>query len=129
MGDLDIFLATRPWFEFPQRLEDRWRDRTPWELRTPDPDDQTSRHDPPYWEKLIEGLAVNVFSNWRQRGVADIDCNFLTFNAEIVAGWPCAPLQMIADWKEQKLRAKDAIDVEAIYKARPGLRPQTGYTG
>lgn len=126
MGDLDIFLATRPWFEFPTVLA---RDgRGAWDLRTPDPSDPICRHDPPYWERELDGLLINVFSAWRVRHIADIDCNFLTHNAQTVRGWPCAPIQMVADWKEQKLRAKDAIDVEAIYRRYPELRPpeQTG---
>lgn len=120
MGDLDIFMATRPWFS----LEAMGG----WELRTPDPDDPRSRHDPPYWERVIEGLPVNVFFGWRVRHVADIDCNFLTVNAQTVEGWPCAPIQMVLDWKCQKLRGKDSIDVEAIYRRYPELRPSE-YTG
>jgi hypothetical protein len=130
MGDLDVFLATRPWTQFPVILN------PPhvayygggWELRTPDPTDPTCRHDPPYWERSLSGLPVHVFSAWRVRHIADIDCNFLTHNAQMVRGWPCAPIDMVAAWKEQKLRAKDAIDVEAIYRRYPELRPpeQTG---
>lgn len=118
MGDLDIFLATADWFLFPPRLG--WEHQG-WELRTPDPDDSCSRHDPPYWEKSIQDLPVNVFFSWRTRHIADIDCNFLTANAEIIEGYPCAPLQMVADWKAQKLRAKDAIDLAAIRRYRPDI--------
>lgn len=116
MGDLDIFLATRDWFEFPGGR------RRVWELRTPNPDDPRERHDPPYWEQVIDDLPVNLFFAWRVRHLADIDCNFLTHNAELVEGWPCAPIDMVAAWKEQKLRAKDSIDVEAIYRRYPELR-------
>jgi hypothetical protein len=128
MGDLDIFLATRQWF----RLHYLSSHNLPvydggphyrFDLRTPDPDAPQARHDPAYLERVIGGLPVHVFSAWRVRHVADIDCNFLTLNAETVEGWPCAPLQMVLDWKCQKLRAKDTIDVEAIYRARPELRP------
>jgi hypothetical protein len=84
MGDLDVFLATRPWFEFPTELAEPGNQ---WILN-----------------------------------------NMLTHNAQMVRGWPCAPIQMVADWKEQKLRAKDAIDVEAIYQRYPALRPSE-YSG
>jgi hypothetical protein len=125
MGDLDVFLATRPWFEFPTELAEPGNQ---WILNTPDPTDPTCRHDPAYWQKELSGLPVHVFSGWRVRHVADIDCNMLTHNAQMVRGWPCAPIQMVADWKEQKLRAKDAIDVEAIYQRYPALRPSE-YSG
>jgi hypothetical protein len=129
MGDLDIFLATRPWFDFPSTVKRATGfSQYGWELRTPDPSDPTSRHDPPYWERVIEDLPVNVFFGWRVRHVADIDCNFLTLNAQNVQGWPCAPIQMVLDWKCQKLRGKDSIDVEAIYRRYPELRPSE-YTG
>jgi hypothetical protein len=118
MGDLDIFLATADWFNFPLIFAEPGDQ---WILRTPDPDDPCSRHDPPYWLKVIEDLPVHVFFGWRVRHIADIDCNFLTANAEVTDGWPCAPLQMVADWKAQKLRAKDAIDLAAIRRYRPDI--------
>jgi hypothetical protein len=118
MGDLDIFLATRPWFQLREKPDGGFM------TVTPEPDDYRERHDPPYLERIVYGLVVNIFFSWRTRHCADIDCNFLTLNAETVEGWPCAPLQMVADWKAQKLRAKDSIDLEAIYRARPDLRPE-----
>lgn len=120
MGDLDIFLATRDWFAIHRLLQVR---HTPWGLHTPDPNRSDERHDPPYLRRVMYELPVHIFFDWRIRHVADIDCNMLTHNAETVSGWPCAPLQMVVDWKAQKLRAKDAIDLAAIARARPDLFP------
>lgn len=124
MGDLDIFLATRSWFEIFRIYGTANPDvHNGWKLVTPNPDDFRERADPPYLLRVMRGLPVHLFFNWRIRHVADIDVNFLIHNAEIVGGWPCAPLQMVADWKAQKLRAKDAIDLAAIARARPDMFP------
>jgi hypothetical protein len=123
MGDVDVFTTTRAWFNLRTELREPGNQ---WTVVTPDPYDVTSRCDPPYLEKVIEGLPVHIFFTWRVRHVADIDCNFLLHNAEIRDGYPCASLQAVADWKAMKLRAKDSIDLEAIYRERPDLRPEVG---
>lgn len=115
MGDLDVFMATADWFD---------HYRTGGKLYTlmlPERDSPEERADPPYLIREVLGLPVHLFFDWRVRHVADIDVNWLIHNAEIVDGYACAPLQAIVDWKAQKLRAKDAQDLEAIRRQRPDL--------
>lgn len=123
MGDLDIFVATYQWFKIANQRDNVYQDKAVWRLKTPDPNDPEARHDPPYLTQEIFGLNVDIFFTWRTRFIADLDCNYCTANAEIIAGYPCAPLDKIIEWKSQKLRGKDAQDIAAIQRARPDLFP------
>jgi hypothetical protein len=72
MGDVDIFLATRPWFELlGSSLFDY--NRQNWNVFTTNPEDPKRRVDPPYLYKEMHGIEVNIFFNWRHRSVGDID--------------------------------------------------------
>lgn len=106
MGDLDIFIPTRTWFQLYESGE--------WSLWTTDPEDPTRRHDPPYLIREVRGLEVNVFSEWRKRGVGDIDVAFWTCNSELVKGWPCVRLEFVLNWKEAVGRDKDLDDIKLL---------------
>lgn len=111
--DLDLFCATATWFSVLRRHSGAtgW-----WNVFTPDPDDSTTRCDPPYLFREMYGLDVNVFFHWRQRGVGDIDTAFWIHNSQMIEGIPCVPLEMILAWKDAMSRAKDAQDIELIRK-------------
>lgn len=113
MGDLDVFCTTRLWFDLFERGQ-----HTPalrWELRTPDPHDERRRCDPPNLTTTLHGLRVDVFHTWRRRATDEhIDPGLYLKNAELVDGWPCAPLMFIHDWKLAQGRNKDLLDVIAI---------------
>jgi len=117
MGDVDIFLATRPWFELLYKgMENAFFDAPTWRVYTTDPDDPARRVDPPYIYRMMHGLEVNIFHGWRKRGIGDIDVGFWLNNTEIVDGIPCLPVKFLLDWKEQMGRAKDQTDIESIKK-------------
>jgi hypothetical protein len=103
MGDVDIFVPTRTWFEMQKDAR--------WKVWTTNPHDKASRCDPPYLVREVEGLEVNVFFGWRRRGIGDIDVNLWFANAEVVRGFRCVPLPMILHWKEEMGRAKDLTDI------------------
>jgi hypothetical protein len=118
LGDLDVFLATRPWFDLLDQRE-LWTptdgDGGPlWGVFTTRPDDFKRRCDPPYLHRVMHGLEVNIFFAWRTRGVGDIDANLWVHNAQDVRGWPCVPLRFLFDWKVTTGRAKDVTDVRLI---------------
>lgn len=106
MGDLDIFVATRRWFEL-------YRSNS-WALHTMDPSDPTRRQDPPFLRRQIYDLDVDVFQSWRVRHVGDFDVAFYMLNSVVVDGVPCAPLQFLLDWKREVGRAKDQVDIEVL---------------
>ena len=103
MGDVDIFCATRLWFSL--------LTATGWSVFTPHPNDRAACCDPPYLYKVMEGLEVNIFFNWRRRGVGDIDVPFWMNNPVMVAGYPCTDLNFMLDWKRSMGRAKDHDDI------------------
>jgi hypothetical protein len=113
MGDVDIFVATRVWFEIFFKEITR---ENPWKIFTTEPHDAKRRVDPPYLYRDMHGIEVNIFQDWRRRGIGDIDVAFWMNNAEKVEGWPCTPLQFMLDWKEQVGRSKDATDIECLKK-------------
>lgn len=128
MGDVDIFCATRLWFDlYHEGLVGIIREGSyaPWHVWTTDPDDPKRRADPPYLYKEIHGIEVNVFHSWRKRGVGDIDVAFWLANAEIIDGIPCVSLQFMLDWKEQIGRAKDQTDIERIKEFLVKRRKET----
>lgn len=110
MGDVDIFMATRDWIDVLYRFGSAYG----WRVFTTEPDDFKRRCDPPYLYKVIEGLEVNIFSQWRVRGIGDIDVNFWLHNVEEVEGWPCVPLRCLFDWKRAVGRAKDMDDIRVM---------------
>lgn len=118
MGDVDIFLATRPWFElYHEGLVGIIREPEsfqPWRVFTTEPTDSKRIVDPPYLYKEMHGIEVNVFYNWRRRNVGDIDVAHWMINAEKIEGVPCTPLQYMLDWKMEVGRAKDTTDIERI---------------
>ena len=122
MGDVDIFVATRVWFELYHRdffngtmqgvrLEDG---RKRWQIWTTHSEDVAARCDPPYLVKEMHGIEVNIFHSWRQRDVGNIDVAFWMLNADVVDGIPCVPMQFLLDWKEQFGRAKDRDDIATL---------------
>lgn len=113
MGDLDIFIATRTWFGLYHEPD--------WSVFTTDPNDRKRRCDPPYLFKTIEGLEVNVFSEWRKRGHGDINVGQWIYSAVLAGGWPCVRLDFLLDWKESVGRDKDLSDISAI-KRHLGLQ-------
>jgi hypothetical protein len=118
MGDVDIFCATRLWYDlYVKGLVGLARDgEQPWRVFTTDPDDPKRRVDPPYLYKEMHGIEVNVFCGWRKRATGNIDVGNWIHNAELVEGWPCVPLQFLLDWKEEEGRAKDVTDIAQIKK-------------
>lgn len=112
LGDLDVFVSTRLWFKV--LLNQPRSDRNRWSIFTTDPTDPQRRLDPPYLYRDMHGVEVNLFFNWRTRGVGDIDCNLWVHNAEVVDGLRCVPLYMLFNWKVQVGRAKDTTDVRLI---------------
>lgn len=111
MGDVDIFMATRDWIDVSLR---DWLDYVNWDVFTTDPNDFKRRCDPPYLYKETLGIEVNLFSQWRMRGIGDIDVNGWIHNAENVGGWPCVPLRLLFDWKRSVGRAKDIEDIHVL---------------
>lgn len=113
MGDLDIFCATRLWFNLLSGIH-QTLDDVSWSLFTTDPMDQKRRADPPYLISQMYGLEVDVFFDWRKRGVGDFDVNFYLCNQVYIEEVPCAPLQFILDWKRTTGRAKDVFDIQVL---------------
>lgn len=117
MGDVDIFVATRLWFDLLTRARVDQPDGRRWQVFTTDPDDPKRRCDPPYLYRDLHGIEVNLFFDWRKRGVGDIDSNFWLHNTQEIEGIPCIPLQMLLDWKREVGRAKDVDDIAVLEKA------------
>jgi hypothetical protein len=112
MGDLDIFCATRLWFELYETSLFR---NGPWRCFTPNPDDRRERADPPWLSRVMHGLRVDVQFGWRIRHIGDFDINFWLHNQVMIDDrWPCLPLEFILDWKREVGRAKDTIDVRIL---------------
>ena len=106
MGDVDIFMATRDWFDVYNVAR--------WDLFTTDPADSKRRCDPPYLYKEINGLEVNIFHGWRVRGIGDIDVNQWVHSVEWIEDVPCVPLRLLFDWKRSVGRAKDMDDIRVM---------------
>lgn len=106
MGDVDIFMATRDWLHAYNICR--------WDIFTTEPDDPKRRCDPPYLFKEVEGLEVNLFAQWRVRGIGDIDVNQWVHSSQDIKGWPCVPLRLLFDWKRSVGRAKDMDDIRIM---------------
>lgn len=113
LGDLDIGVTTRYWFELQSRPE--------WEVWTTEPDDPKRRCDPPYLRGDVGGTEVNIFYAWRRRvdenGVeyGSTDYNDLFRNClEYVEGWPCVKLAVILRLKSEVQRDKDFNDIRDL---------------
>lgn len=121
MGDLDLFVATRVWFDILKngyintRVIPRYRHRD-WKVWTTDPTDPRRRSDPPYLDGMMYGLPVNIFHEWRRREVGNFDVAFYIYNATVIDGVRCAPLQFILDWKTEVGRAKDVDDIRVLQR-------------
>lgn len=111
MGDVDIFLATRPWFALHGRGD--------WSVFTTDPNDARRRSDPPYLFKTLHGLEVNIFSEWRNRDVGNINVGQWIHSAVEVGPnkWPCVRLDFLLDWKRSVRRPKDIDDIRILTEA------------
>ncbi len=112
--DLDVFCATQTWFSLYTSAHSGSARDVEWNLFTTDPDDSKRRCDPPYLYRTIDGLEVNVFHDWRKRGIGEINVAFWIHNAVERAGWPCIPLDFLLTWKEEVGREKDVKDIELI---------------
>lgn len=86
MGDVDIFVATRAWFDLYQEYVEYnpFKEKDRWNLFTTDPNDFKRRCDPPYLFFDAYGIEVNIFCEWRKRGIGDLDVNWLILNAKDV---------------------------------------------
>lgn len=125
MGDVDIFVATRAWFDLYQEYVEYnpFKEKDRWNLFTTDPNDFKRRCDPPYLFFDAYGIEVNIFCEWRKRGIGDLDVNWLILNAKDVEGIPCYSLQFCLDWKREVGRAKDLDDIRILeqYQAAGGF--------
>lgn len=110
LGDIDLFVPTRVW------LGIRDRPGGGWDTWTTAPDDNKRRCDPPYLIKEMYGVEVNIFFQWRQRGVGDIDVNFWFYNAIEVCGYQCINPALMLDWKLKMGRNKDLEDILLLRK-------------
>lgn len=115
--DIDIFCATATWHSL-YRSGQRFQ----WNLFCTDPDDAKRRCDPPYLYREMHGIEVNIFHDWRKRGIGEINAAFWIHNAVVLEGVPCVPLQLLLDWKEEVGRSKDALDIVAIKEFLGGPR-------
>jgi hypothetical protein len=106
VGDLDLFIATEDWFSLYHTHQ--------WDLITTDPNDPARRCDPPYLSRVIGGLEVNVFFEWRTRRWGNFDVNYKIAHAETVRGWPCVPLRVVLAWKQEVGRSKDTDDIQLL---------------
>lgn len=109
MGDLDIFLATRPWISMASNTPSNG-----FAIFTTDPNDRKRRSDPPYLFQTFYGLEVNIFSEWRKRGIGDINVAQWIYAAEEVDGWPAIRLDFLLDWKRSVGRDKDRDDIVVL---------------
>lgn len=110
VGDLDIFCATRLWF-------DLWNCPGPfqWQLVTPNPDDPRTRCDPPILRLFMYELEIDVFHSWRFRRQGNFDVNGIIANSILVDGcWSCATLEFILAWKREYTRPKDITDIKVL---------------
>lgn len=116
VGDLDIFCATRLWFDlWSYRHNNRTSESLRWQLITPNPEDPRTRCDPPILRTFIYGLEVDVFHNWRFRSQGNFDVNGIIANSILVDGrWPCARLEFILAWKREYVRPKDIDDIKVL---------------
>lgn len=117
--DLDIFVRTR--------LYKRLKESGEWMEVCQDPHDPIRKNDPPYLEKIINGIHVNVFYDWKHRGF-QVDVQYHLTNQEWVQAenqmWPTVSLNHILQWKIATARPKDKHDVQLIndYLAGGGER-------
>lgn len=122
LGDLDLFMATQHWFDLYED-QDTWP-YAPWQRIVVDPDND-HRFDPPYLERFIDGLKVNIFFAWRVReNSTDLDANQLWLEAELVEGVACSPIKHLLRWKQAVMREKDLPDIKAILTRYPELANQ-----
>ena len=90
VGDVDVFASHRLW----EQLAESWR------VRAPHPTD------PPYLERLVNGVVVNVFYTWTVRD-PEVDARECRRAAELVGGWWCTPLQVIRQHKQKGVSHPD----------------------
>lgn len=121
MGDLDIFCTTSLWFHLTNQVSFSETDderlllrKEQWNIVVPNPRDKTRRADPPILRRMLYGLNVDVFFNWRTRPKGNLDVNFLLNQAIFINDIPCVPMQHVYDWKCEVGRAKDQRDIEIL---------------
>lgn len=108
LGDVDLFVSTRDWFNM------YWDIDLYWKVFTTDPSDPKRRHDPPYLYCKMYGIEVNVFFCWRIRDKGNLDLNKAWQESEIIDGVRCSSLKDLCDWKREVARDKDAEDIRMI---------------
>lgn len=114
IGDLDIFCATRLWFDLLMGYH-QMQCEYGWTTFTPNPEDERRRCDPPYLIDSIDGIEVNIFFAWRWRMQGNFDVNGLIRNAVMVDDkYPCAGLGFILAWKREVRRPKDIQDIAVL---------------
>lgn len=111
LGDIDIFLPTRIWFDLYNRGKRNWK------LWTTEPADDKRACDPPYLVQDFRGIDFNIFFQWRVRGIGDIDVNQWNYNSWVCAGYRCVPLELMLDWKQAVGRDKDLSDILLLREA------------
>lgn len=116
VGDLDIFCATRLWFDlWSYRHNNKTSESLRWQLVTPNPDDSRRRCDPPILRTFMYGLEIDVFHSWRWRTYGNFDVNGIIANSVLVENrWPCAKLEFILAWKREVQRDKDLADIKVL---------------
>lgn len=115
VGDLDIFCATRLWFDLWSYRHKIDNPSLFWQLVTPNPADPRSRCDPPILRVFMYELEVDVFHSWRFRRQGNFDVNGIIDNAVLIDGrWPCATLEFILAWKREYVRPKDISDIKIL---------------
>lgn len=114
VGDLDIFCATRLWFDL-WSYRHNGSELIQWQLVTPNPDDPRTRCDPPILRAFMYELEVDVFHSWRFRRQGNFDVNGIIANAILVDDhWSCAKLEFILAWKREYIRPKDIDDIKIL---------------
>lgn len=107
--DLDLFV--RP------RLYRSLQGNGDWMEICQDPDDPIRKDDPPYLERIVQGIHVNAFHDWKHRGF-QVDVQYHLDNPEWISAdnqmWPTVSLNHILQWKIATARPKDKHDVQLI---------------
>lgn len=132
IGDIDIFCATRVWFNLMatnfygvdvglKLPEETAVVPVPvWGVYTTDPEDPETRCDPPYLYRTMHGIEVNVFSSWRIRNVGNIDVNNEILRSQEINGVPCISLEFLYNWKVEVQREKDQEDIAVFERCFAG---------
>lgn len=119
--DVDIFVRRSLWNKLETSSE--------WVRWDPDQNDELRMNDPPYLIRMVNGVEVNLFYDWKRRGYL-VSVEYHLDNAEWVkcedgSEWPCIALNHLLVWKQNlsTQRPKDKVDARLIedYLANGGV--------